>query len=108
MLEEAVGEHEAPARREQARRLADEAALVVAPVVAGALDRVGGGVGAGAERGAGVVADEEAQRRKLLEAQALSGELRVLTRPLSYAKAQEMVPIITKSALSQRGDVQVD
>lgn len=55
-----------------------------------------------------VLADEEAQRRKLIEAQALSGELRVLTRPLSYAKAQEMVPIITKSALSQRGEVQVD
>jgi type IV pilus assembly protein PilQ len=55
-----------------------------------------------------VLADEEAQRRKLAEAQALAGELRVLTRPLSYAKAAELVPIITKSALSQRGDVQVD
>lgn len=55
-----------------------------------------------------VLADEEAERRKLVEAQALSGELRVLTRPLSYAKAAELVPIITKSALSQRGEVQVD
>jgi type IV pilus assembly protein PilQ len=55
-----------------------------------------------------VLADEEAQRRKLTEAQALSGELRVMTRPLSYAKAGDLVPIITKSALSQRGDVQVD
>jgi type IV pilus assembly protein PilQ len=55
-----------------------------------------------------VLADEEAQRRKLAEAQALSGELRVLTRPLSYAKAQELVDIVTNSALSQRGEVQVD
>ena len=55
-----------------------------------------------------VLADEEAQRRKLAEAQALSGELRVLTRPLSYAKAQDLVPIVTSSALSQRGEVQVD
>ena len=55
-----------------------------------------------------VLADEEAQRRKLAEAQALAGELRVMTRPLSYAKAQDLIPIITKSALSQRGDVQVD
>ncbi|MEZ5284080.1 MAG: type IV pilus secretin PilQ [Vicinamibacterales bacterium] len=55
-----------------------------------------------------VLADEEAQRRKLAEAQALSGELHVMTRPLSYAKAAELVPIITRSALSQRGDVQVD
>lgn len=55
-----------------------------------------------------VLADEEAQRRKLSEAQALSGELRVLTRPLSYAKAQDMVEIVTSSALSQRGEVQVD
>ena len=55
-----------------------------------------------------VLADEEAQRRKLVEAQALAGELRVLTRPLSYAKAQDMVQIVTASALSQRGEVQVD
>ena len=55
-----------------------------------------------------VLSDEEAQRRKLAEAQALSGELRVLTRPLSYAKAQDLVPIVTSSALSQRGEVQVD
>ena len=32
----------------------------------------------------------------------------MLTRPLSYAKAQDLVPIITSSALSQRGEVQVD
>ena len=56
----------------------------------------------------GVLADEEAQRRKLADEQALAGELRVLTRPLSYAKAADLVPIITRSALSPRGEVQVD
>ena len=56
----------------------------------------------------GVLADEEAQRRKLADEQALAGELRVFTRPLSYAKAADLVPIITRSALSSRGEVQVD
>ncbi|MFN2444241.1 MAG: type IV pilus secretin PilQ [Vicinamibacterales bacterium] len=55
-----------------------------------------------------VLADEEAERRKLTDAQALAGELRVLTRPLSYARAQDLVPIVTRSALSTRGEVQVD
>lgn len=55
-----------------------------------------------------VLADEEGERRKLAEAQALAGELEVLTRALSYAKAQDLVTILTRSALSQRGDVQVD
>ncbi len=56
----------------------------------------------------GVLADEEGQRRKLAEEQALAGELRVFTRPLSYAKAIDLVPIITRSALSSRGEVQID
>jgi type IV pilus assembly protein PilQ len=56
----------------------------------------------------GVLADEETQRRKLADEQALTGELRLLTRPLSYAKASELVPILTRSALSSRGEVQVD
>jgi type IV pilus assembly protein PilQ len=56
----------------------------------------------------GVLAEEEMQRRKLADEQALAGELRVLTRPLSYAKAGELIPIITRSALSSRGEVQVD
>ncbi len=56
----------------------------------------------------GVLADEESQRRKLAEEQALSGELRILTRPLSYARAAELVPIVTRSSLSPRGEVQVD
>jgi type IV pilus assembly protein PilQ len=55
-----------------------------------------------------VLAQENEERRKLQEAEALAGELRVLTHPLSYARAQELVPIITNSALSSRGEVQVD
>jgi type IV pilus assembly protein PilQ len=54
------------------------------------------------------LADEETQRRKLADEQALAGQLRVLTRTLSYARAEEMVQLLTKSALSQRGTVQVD
>ena len=55
-----------------------------------------------------VLADEEAQRRKLTDEQALAGELRVMTRALSYAKGGDLVPILTRSALSSRGEVQVD
>jgi type IV pilus assembly protein PilQ len=54
------------------------------------------------------LADEEAQRRKLADEQALAGELRVVTRTLSYAKAEELQALLTKSALSSRGTVQVD
>jgi type IV pilus assembly protein PilQ len=54
------------------------------------------------------LADEEAQRRKLAEEQALAGELRLLTKTLSYAKADELKDLLTKSALSPRGTVQVD
>ena len=55
-----------------------------------------------------VLADEEAQRRKLIEERALAGELEVLTRPLSYAKAAELTPLLTRTALSARGDIQID
>jgi type IV pilus assembly protein PilQ len=55
-----------------------------------------------------VLADEESQRRKLTDEQALAGELKVLTRTLSYAKAEDLQQLITKSSLSQRGTVQVD
>jgi type IV pilus assembly protein PilQ len=55
-----------------------------------------------------VLADEEAQRRKLAEEQALAGDIHVLTRTLSYAKAEELQALLTRSALSQRGTVQVD
>lgn len=55
-----------------------------------------------------VLAQESEDRKKLADANALAGELRIITRPLSYAKALELVPIITKSSLSPRGDVQID
>jgi type IV pilus assembly protein PilQ len=55
-----------------------------------------------------VLAEEEAQRRKLSDEQALAGELRVFTKTVSYAKAEELVGLLTKSALSPRGTVQVD
>jgi type IV pilus assembly protein PilQ len=57
---------------------------------------------------AGVLAEEEAQRRKLVEEQALAGDLRVLTRTLSYARAAHMAQLITRSVLSSRGAVEVD
>jgi type IV pilus assembly protein PilQ len=55
-----------------------------------------------------VLASEEDERRKLADAQALSGELRVRTYALSYAKAQDLQALLTRSALSQRGQIQVD
>jgi len=55
-----------------------------------------------------VLADEEAQRRKLAEEQALAGDLLVSTHALSYARADAMVELLEASALSQRGTVQVD
>ncbi|HWW85794.1 MAG TPA: type IV pilus secretin PilQ, partial [Vicinamibacterales bacterium] len=55
-----------------------------------------------------VLADEEAQQRKLGEEQALAGHLEVLTKTISYAKATDLEALLTKSALSQRGTVQVD
>jgi type IV pilus assembly protein PilQ len=54
------------------------------------------------------LADEESQRRKLADEQALSGDLKVLTRTLSYARAGELQQLLTKSVLSKRGTVQVD
>ena len=47
-----------------------------------------------------VLAEEEGERRKLSEAKALAGDLRVQTFSLSYAKAVDMMPLLTKSALS--------
>ena len=55
-----------------------------------------------------VLADEESQRQKLAEAQADAGELRVLTRSLSYAKALNLVQLLKDTSLSKRGNVQVD
>jgi type IV pilus assembly protein PilQ len=54
------------------------------------------------------LADEESQRRKLAEERALSGELEVLTRALSYAKATDLTPLLTRTAMSARGDIQID
>jgi len=55
-----------------------------------------------------VLADEEGQRRKLSDEQALAGELRVMTRALSYARAEDLKGLITATALSQRGTIQTD
>ncbi len=55
-----------------------------------------------------VLEQEEAARKKLAEARALAGELRVLTKALSYAKAATLKDLVTRAALSQRGEVQVD
>jgi type IV pilus assembly protein PilQ len=55
-----------------------------------------------------VLADEETQRRKLAEEQALAGELRVLTRALSYAKAEDTRVLLERTVLSQRGSIQTD
>jgi type IV pilus secretin PilQ/predicted competence protein len=55
-----------------------------------------------------VLADEQAQTQKLNDAKALAGELQVKTFPLSYAKADAMAPLLTRSALSARGQIQVD
>lgn len=54
------------------------------------------------------LADEESQRRRLAEEQALAGELKVVTRMLSYAKAEDLQSLLTKSVLSTRGTAQVD
>ena len=54
------------------------------------------------------LAEEESQRRKLADEQSLAGDLKVLTRPLSYARAEDLQVLLTKSVLSKRGTVQVD
>ena len=54
------------------------------------------------------LADEEAQRRKLAEEQALAGDLHVITKTLSYARAESLQALLTKSVLSRRGSVEVD
>ena len=55
-----------------------------------------------------VLASEEEERRKLTDAQALAGELQVLTRSLSYARASDLRELITSTILSQRGSIQFD
>jgi len=51
---------------------------------------------------------EDKSRTDAAQAQALAGDLVVLTKTLSYAKAEELRDLLTKSALSPRGTVQVD
>jgi type IV pilus assembly protein PilQ len=55
-----------------------------------------------------VLSEEESQRLKLMEAQALAGELRVLTRPLSYARAEDLTKLLEATVLSKRGTIQTD
>jgi len=58
------------------------------------------------------LAAEESANQKLKDAQAITGQLKVLTRTLSYAKAKDMAVLLKGSAvnsvLTKRGDVQVD
>jgi type IV pilus assembly protein PilQ len=55
-----------------------------------------------------VLAEEETARRKLTDEQALSGELKVITRSLSYAQAIDLEPLLKGNALSNRGTTAVD
>ena len=55
-----------------------------------------------------VLAAEEEERRKLSDAQALAGELQVLTRSLNYSRAADLRELITSTILSQRGSIQFD
>ncbi len=55
-----------------------------------------------------VLASEEEALRKLGEAQALSGELKVMTKTLSYAQALDLEALLKGNALSNRGTTAVD
>jgi type IV pilus assembly protein PilQ len=55
-----------------------------------------------------VLADEEAQRQKLAEAQALAGTLETRTFALSYARSEQLQPLLVATVLSQRGSTQTD
>jgi type IV pilus assembly protein PilQ len=54
------------------------------------------------------LADEESQRRKLADEQALGGTLETLTRTLSYALGKDLKNVLVNSVLTKRGQVQVD
>ena len=55
------------------------------------------------------LAQEETERQKLLEAQAMSGQLKVLTRTLSYAKADDLAKLLKDTrVISSRGTAIVD
>ena len=53
------------------------------------------------------LAQEEADRRRLAEEQALAGELSTMLRELSYAKAGEVQGLVQRN-LSARGDIAID
>jgi type IV pilus assembly protein PilQ len=55
-----------------------------------------------------VLAQEEAERRKVAEERALSGELVTETKTLSYAVAKDMSDLVKDTVLSQRGQTQID
>ena len=55
-----------------------------------------------------VLQNEQAERQKLADAQALAGELRTITRTLSYARAELVQPLLTATVLSQRGSITND
>jgi len=55
-----------------------------------------------------VLTSERKEQADYQTQQALAGELRVQTFTLSYAKAELLSPILTKSVLSSRGSIQVD
>jgi type IV pilus secretin PilQ/predicted competence protein len=55
-----------------------------------------------------VLAQEQSERQKLAEAQALAGELQTRTYTLSYSRADQIQPLITATVLSQRGSITTD
>ena len=55
-----------------------------------------------------VLQAETAARRQLEEEQELAGETVTTTRTLSYARAGDLADLLTRSVLSQRGQVQID
>ena len=55
-----------------------------------------------------ILEDEQKQRTSLATAQADAGPLTVRTFSLSYAKAETLSPLLVKSTLSRRGQIQVD
>ena len=54
------------------------------------------------------LAAEDEERRARTEQQALAGDLVVITRAPGYARAVDLVEIVSRTVLSPRGQVQVD
>jgi type IV pilus assembly protein PilQ len=55
-----------------------------------------------------VLRAEGESRRKLADEQALSGELVTVTKTLNHAKAKDLAPLLTKTALTKRSQIDVD